>query len=160
NDFDPDLLVPDSSLNFYAPCVAPMRTMIGRWRRHVFDGVARAVGFDINKPWKDLPKKARDALLFGTGDRHITYEWRWSGGLWKHGGPFEGVIAELREKYRKAKAGFVREYYEKFMRRGPCPDCAGARLNKQARAVRLPIDGKAGQTLPEFCGLSVAKAHE
>ncbi len=137
SDFDPTLLVPDPSLSFWGPCVAPMRTKIGRWRRHIYRGVAKAVGFDIGKPWKDLPKKARDALLYGTGDRHIAFEWRWSGGVWKHGGTFEGVIEELRSKYRKAKASFVREYYEKYMRRGPCPDCGGARLNAQAMAVRL-----------------------
>ncbi len=62
------LLVPDPTLKFYDPCVAPMRTKIGKWRRHVFEGVAKAVGFDINKPWKELTQKARDALLFGTGD--------------------------------------------------------------------------------------------
>ncbi len=138
-DFDPDLLVPNPSLNIYAPCIAPMRTKPGKWRRHIYEGVAKALGFDLRTPWKDLPQAARDAMLLGTGDRHITYAWRWSGGVWKHGGPFEGVIEELREKYRKAGAAFVREYYQKFMRRGPCPECAGARLNPQALAVRLAI---------------------
>jgi excinuclease ABC subunit A len=159
-DFDPALLVPDPSLKFYDPCVAPMRTRIGRWRRHVFEGVAKAFGFDINRPWKDLPKKARDVLLYGGGDRHITYEWKWSGGIWKHGGTFDGVIAELRDKYRKAKAAFVREYYEKFMRRGLCPNCKGGRLNKQASAVRLYVGGKPGPTINELCGLSVARTYE
>lgn len=166
-DFDPELLVPDPSKNFYAPCIEPMRTKVGKWRRHVYEAVARAVGFDINLPWKKLPAKAREALLYGTGDRHLTFEWKWSGGVWKHGGTFDGVLEELREKHRKAKATFIRDYYEKYMRRGPCPDCAGARLNAQARAVRLPVGDKAraaaagnakGPNLAEFCGLSVARA--
>lgn len=166
-DFDPELLVPDPTKNFYAPCIEPMRTKVGKWRRHVYEAVARAVGFDIHLPWNKLPPKAREALLYGTGDRHLTFEWKWSGGIWKHGGTFDGVLEELREKHRKAKATFVRDYYEKYMRRGPCPDCAGARLNAQARAVRLPVNGKApgtassngkGPNLAEFCGLSVARA--
>lgn len=149
-DFDPDLLVPDATLNFLSPCIAPMRTAPGKWRRHIYDGVAKAIGFDLKTPWKDLPKKAKDALLYGTGDRHITFTWGWSGGVWKHGGNFEGVVAELREKYRKAKAGFVREYYEKYMRRGACPSCRGAKLNAQAVAVRLPLtegDASSGATV-------------
>ncbi len=159
-DFDPELLVPDPSKTFWEPCIAPMRTKIGKWRRHIYEGVAKAVGFDLSKPWKDLPKKGRDAMLFGTGDRHITYAWRWSGGVWKHGDTFGGVIEELREKYRKAKASFVREYYEQFMRRGPCPDCGGKRLNAQASSVRLAIKGaKRGPTLQELCSLSVSAAH-
>jgi excinuclease ABC subunit A len=158
-DFDPDLLVPDPKLNFYAPCIAPMRTKVGKWRRHIYEGVARAIGFDIKQPWRELPQAARDALLHGTGDRHITYAWKWSGGTWKHGGPFEGIIAELREKYRKASSNFVREYYEKFMRRGACPDCHGARLRPQALAVRLKLKGGPGPSLSEFCTMSVADAH-
>ncbi|HRW53622.1 MAG TPA: excinuclease ABC subunit UvrA [Phycisphaerae bacterium] len=160
-DFDVDLLIPDPKKTFYAPCVAPLRTKPGRWRRHMFQGVADALGFDIKKPWKDLPKAAQDALLFGTGDRHITFTWRSYGKVFKHGGRFEGVVAELREKYRKAKAGFVREYYEKFMRRGACPECSGARLNAQALAVRLPTGArKRGPNLTELCAMSIGETCE
>ncbi len=153
--FDPQLLVPDPRLPFYAPCVAAMKVRPGRWRRHIYEGVARHVGFDIHRPWKELPEKARRALLYGTGDEHLTYEWRYPGGSWKHGGPFEGVIAELEDKYRQARAGFVRRFYEKFMRIGPCKSCGGARLNPQARAVRL-----GGLALHELCALSVRAARE
>jgi len=158
-DFDPDLLVPDASLNFWAPCVAPLRTKIGRWRRHIYEGVARALGIDLDRPWKDLPAPARRALLNGTGDRHITYEWRWSKGVWRHGGKFEGVIEELRQKYRQAKAPFIRQYYEKFMTRRPCSACEGGRLNPQALAVRLPVQGAGrGPSIREFAALSVEAA--
>jgi len=161
-DFDVDLLVPDPSKNFWAPCIAPMRTKIGKWRRHIYEGVARTLGVDLKEPWEKLPAKAREALLFGTGDRHITFAWRWSGGVWKHGGTFDGVIAELRKKHRKAKANFVRAYYEKYMRRGPCLDCGGARLNPQARGVRLPVKGggRVGPNMAELCALSVGEALE
>ncbi|MBI4582254.1 MAG: excinuclease ABC subunit A, partial [Planctomycetes bacterium] len=153
HDFDPDLLIPDPSLPFYAPCVVPLRHRPGRWRRHIYEGVARHVGFDINLPWNTLPAKAREALLYGTGDAHITFEWRHSGGVWKHGDKFEGVIAELKSKHRQAKASFVRRYYEKFMRHRRCETCGGARLNPQARAVRV-----GGKALPEACAMSVQQA--
>ena len=152
-DFDPDLLIPNPSLPFFAPCVAAMRIRPGRWRRHIYEAVARHVGFDIRLPWNKLPAKARDALLHGTGDEHITFEWRYHGGVWKHGGAFEGVIAELTSKYRQAKVGFVRAFYEKFMRLRTCPECRGARLNAQARAVRI-----GGRALHEVCAMSAAAA--
>ncbi len=148
-DFDPDLVVPNDRKHFLSPCIAPMRTKPGRWRRHIYQGVADHLGINLRTPWRDLPTTARDALLYGTGDTHITFTWRWSGGLWKHGDTFDGVIAELREKYRKAAASFVRAYYEKFMRRRLCPDCRGARLNPQARAVRLHAeDGRSAKSRP------------
>ncbi|HNO77690.1 MAG TPA: excinuclease ABC subunit UvrA [Phycisphaerae bacterium] len=152
-DFDPELLVPNPKKSFLKLAVEPMRTRIGRWRRHIYRGVADAVGFDLDKPWKDLPQKARDALLFGTGDLHVTYTWRTRGGVWKHGGEFEGVIADLRSKYRKAKSAFVRAYYEKYMRRKACDRCDGARLNPQARSVLI-----GGQTLPQVSTMTIGEA--
>jgi len=152
-DFDPDLLVPDPRKSFLGLAIAPMRTRIGRWRRHIYRGVAGHVGFDLKTQWYKLPAKARDALLYGLDDTHITFEWRWSGGVWRHGGTFPGVIAELREKHRKAKASFVRAYYEKYMRKKRCPDCKGARLNPQALAVRI-----GGLNINKVSALSIAEA--
>ncbi|MFO0974433.1 MAG: hypothetical protein U1A27_13480 [Phycisphaerae bacterium] len=145
-DFDLDLLIPNPGLSFLASCIVPLRGPPGKWRRHIYDGVAKHLGVKLDQPWSKLPERARHALLHGTGDAHITFEWKWSRGVWKHGDTFAGVLAELREKYRKANAAFVREYYEKFMRRVRCPDCAGDRLNAQARAVRIAAAPEPRQT--------------
>ncbi len=154
-DFNPELLVSDPRKTFLKYAVDPMRLWgrMGRWKRHIYRGVAEYVGFDLNAPWQQLPQKAKDALLFGLGDEHIAFEWRWSGGVWRHGGKFEGVLADLREKHRRAKSGFVRDYYEKFMRKAVCPTCLGARLNAQAMAVRV---GRVN--INELSALSIADA--
>jgi excinuclease ABC subunit A len=110
---------------------------MGRWKRHIYRGVAAQVGFDIEAPWEKLPEKAKRALLYGLGDEHVTFEWRWSGGVWRHGDKFPGVLADLRDKHKRAKSTFIRNYYEKYMRKTVCPACKGARLNAQALAVRL-----------------------
>ena len=157
-EFDPDLLVPDPNLNFLSPCIEPMRTTPGRWRRHIYEGVARHLGFNLLTPWKDLPERARHALLYGTGDEHIMFEWRGFGGVWRHGGTFEGVIAELEARYRKARAAFIRAYYEKYMRVRVCSDCRGARLNPQALSVRL--DGKNIHEVGEMSIADVARFFE
>jgi excinuclease ABC subunit A len=154
-DFDPDLMVPDPKKTFFKYAIDPMRFWgrMGRWRRHIYRGVAKHVGFDIEQPWARLPEKARRALLYGLGEEHVTFEWRWSGGVWRYGGTFDGVLAELREKHRKAKSGFVREYYEKFMCKARCDACGGARLNRQALAVRL-----GGRALDEVSALAITDA--
>ncbi len=154
-DFVPELLTPSPKKSFLGLAIEPMRTKIGKWRRHIYKGVADALDFQLTTPWKDLPPKARQALLYGTGDTHLTFEWRWSGGIWRHGGTFDGVIAELWEKYRKARSSMVRAYYEKYMRRSHCSDCDGARLNTQALAVRLD-----GQTIVDCVSMSIAEAAE
>jgi len=154
-DFDPDLLVPDGRKSFLDLAVEPMRTRIGKWRRHIYEAVAGHVGFSLKTPWRDLPKAAREALLYGTGETHLTFEWRWSGGVWRHGGTFEGVVKELRDKHRKAGSAMVRGYYEKYMRTTRCPDCGGGRLNGQARAVRLN-----GRSIDECVALPISEALE
>ncbi len=162
-DFDEGLLIPDANKSFLAPCVEALRTKPGRWKRHIYEGVARHVGFDLKRPWKDLPRKAQEALLHGTGDAHIAFEWRQRFGVWRHGGTFEGVVAELREKHRKSGSAMVRGWYEKFMRQTVCPDCGGARLNRQALAVRLDCGAcraPSSLNLHQACELSIAAAAE
>jgi len=136
-DFDPELLVPDPGLDFLAPCVVALRHRPGRWRRHIYEGVARYLGIDLRTPWRDLPAHARRALLYGTGDAHITFEWRGRFRTWTHGGKFPGVIAELQARHKKATSPLVRRFYEQFMRQSECTRCGGGRLNPQALAVKL-----------------------
>lgn len=152
-DFVPELMVPDESKSFLELAVEPMRTKIGKWRKHIYEAVAKAEDFKLTTPWKDLPAAAKKALLYGTGDKHLTFSWRWSGGIWKHGGTFDGVVHELREKHKKAKSAMVRNYYEKYMRTAVCPDCQGARLNRQALSVKLD-----GRTIYDCLSMSIADA--
>jgi len=72
-DFDPDLLVPDPKKSFLKLAIAPMHRKIGRWRRHIYKGVADHVGFDLKTPWKDLPAKGQRALLYGLGERKLLF---------------------------------------------------------------------------------------
>ena len=151
--FDPDLLVPDPSLSFFdgaLPLVGRLRGM-GRWRRHIYEGVANTLGVDLRKPWRDLPAEHRDLLLYGSGDRHITYEWKQrGGGVWKHGGKWEGIVPQLLTSLKKTAAGPRRMQLEKYMRVVRCGTCQGQRLNAQARAVRV-----SGKTLVELCAMPI-----
>ncbi len=152
-DFDAELLVPDPKKSFLKLAIEPMRTRIGKWRRHTYRAVAKHVGFELETPWRKLSQDAKDAILYGTGDAHLTFEWRWRGGVWRHGGTFDGVVAELHEKHRKAKSTFVRAYYEKYMRKRSCPTCGGSRLNRQALAVKL-----GGQTIHGLLSMPITDA--
>jgi len=153
--FDPALLIPDPSLSFYngaIPLVGKMRDM-GRWRRHIYEGVAQSLGIDLKTPWQDLPREQQEWLLYGSGDKHITYEWKQrGGGVWKHGGKWEGIIPQLLSSFKKTAAGPRRMQLEKYMRIVRCTTCQGQRLNAQARTVRV-----AGKTLVEVCALPISE---
>ncbi|HEY7427133.1 MAG TPA: excinuclease ABC subunit UvrA, partial [Gemmataceae bacterium] len=151
--FDPALLIPDPSLSFFEgaiPLVGKMRGM-GRWRRHIYEGVAQSLGINLKTPWQRLPREQQEALLHGSGDKHITYEWKQrGGGVWKHGGKWEGIVPQLLSSFKKTASGPRRLQLEKYMRVVRCPNCQGQRLNAQARAVRV-----GGKTLVEVCALAV-----
>ncbi len=156
--FDPDLLIPDMSLSFAAgaiPLVGAWREM-GRWRKHIYEGIAKTLGIDLKTPWNKLPKEQQDWLLNGAGERHITYEWKQRGGvIWKHGGKWEGIVPELLSQFKKTNAGPRRMQLEKYMRVMRCPVCNGQRLNPQARAVRV-----SGVTIVESCAMPVGELAE
>jgi excinuclease ABC subunit A len=151
--FDPDLLIPDPAVSFFdgaVPLVGSLRGM-GKWRRHIFEGVGRSLVIDLKAPWNELPDADRDRLLYGSGDAHIVWEWKQRGGkVWKHGGKWEGVVPQLLSQFKKTAAGPRRVQLEKYMRVVRCPACHGERLNPQARAVRV-----GGKTLVELGHTSV-----
>jgi excinuclease ABC subunit A len=153
--FDPDLLIPDMSLSFAAgaiPLVGAWREM-GRWRKHIYEGIGKTLGIDLKTPWNKLPKEQQDWLLYGAGEHHITYEWKQRGGVvWKHGGKWEGIVPELLSQFKKTNAGPRRMQLEKYMRVMRCPACNGQRLNPQARAVRV-----SGVTIVEACAMPVGE---
>ncbi|MBN1343344.1 MAG: excinuclease ABC subunit UvrA [Phycisphaerae bacterium] len=152
-DFDVELVVAEPSRSVFRGAIPLLGKRLGRWRRHIFRGVADHVGFDIELAWNKLPQKARDALLYGTGEDHVTFEWRRGRKVWRHGGKFEGIFADLHAKHRKTRSEFVRGFYEKYMRLRTCPECRGGRLNPQAMAV-----GLGGKSIQEVSGLSVSAA--
>ncbi len=144
---------------------------IGRWRRHIYQGAAAAIEAELgleadsvlNTPWTELPEDARRLILFGTGDRHITFAWRYRGGVWKHGGTFAGVIPKLLESYHNTNNPMRRRQLEKAMRFADCSACHGTRLNQQAQAVSITTANRQfgrqaarrRRSLPEICALSI-----
>src|SRR5262245_53123606 len=150
--FDPDLLIPDPELSLWdgaVPVVGPVKSM-GRWRKHVYEGVAKSLGMDFKLPWKKLPKQHREWILNGSGDAHIVFEWKHRGGIWKHAGKWDGIVPQLLAQFKKTTAGPRRNQLEKYMRVVLCPACEGKRLNPQARAVKV-----GGKTLLDLGALPI-----
>ena len=146
-EFVVESLVQDEKKSLWNGCLALLGAIkgIGRWRRHIYKGVGGAIETDLGlkegsflkTPWKDLPEEEQQFFLYGLGDRHITYEWGYRGGTWKHGGTFDGFIPELLDGYRKTNNPMRRRQLEKHMRFVKCTGCNGSRLNRQAAAVTL-----------------------
>ena len=173
--FDPERLVSAPEKSFIEGCielVGPWREL-GRWKRHIYRGVAetmeRKLGLDegtlLERPWRELDRRHRDIWLWGTGSEHITFTWRAGKAAQKYGGTYEGIVPQLLEKYRTSKSPPQIRQLEHYMSVIACPDCAGQRLNPQARAVFVrsaspQFAERPERTLPEVCALAVSDAAE
>ena len=173
--FDPARLVPDPSRSFQQGCIELVGSWreMGRWRRHIYRGVAETLerkhglppGTVLETAWEELDPKLKDALLWGAGDEHITFTWRTGPSGYKWGGKFEGIIPKLLSQYRTTRSRPQRRQLEKHMCILDCGRCHGARLNPQARCVtvatRSPkFSERPKRTLPEVCALAVYDAEE
>jgi excinuclease ABC subunit A len=175
--FDPAKLIPETDKSFRDGCVLTIGPWkeLGRWRRHIYQGVADTMerktqlptDYLLDTPWRDLTAAQQNWWLWGTGGEHITYTWRGGSSPIKYGGKFDGIIPDLRERYRTSKSPPQLRQLEAYMATGPCPACQGLRLNAQASAVRIRSaaprfqnDNRSYLTLPEICDLSIAEACE
>jgi excinuclease ABC subunit A len=112
-------------------------------------------GFDVNDPWKDLTETTRKMVLYGSGKDKIDFTYiGQKGQVYQRSHEFEGVINNLERRYRDTDSNMVREELSKYLSSRPCPDCAGTRLNEQARNVLV-----AEKNLPTLSLLPIGEAH-
>jgi excinuclease ABC subunit A len=108
--------------------------------------LAARYGFDVEAPWEMLDEAAQRVILHGSGKEKIAFRYLTERGrsqVREHA--FEGVLPNLERRYRETDSTVVREELAKFRNTQPCPACAGTRLRREARHVRI-----AGQTLHEI----------
>ncbi|MCX7926660.1 MAG: excinuclease ABC subunit UvrA [Candidatus Omnitrophica bacterium] len=129
-EFDPDLVIPDKTKSIEDGAIAPWRRG-GRgyilYYRWLLRQLAHRLDFDMDTPFKDLPKKVQNAILYGCQE-YITSK------------PFEGVIPHLERLFSETDSDYLKEELSKFMSSLPCPSCKGARLRPEALAIK--INGK------------------
>ncbi|MFO0938601.1 MAG: excinuclease ABC subunit UvrA, partial [Gemmataceae bacterium] len=138
--FDPDLLVPDPKLSIFDGALVLVGSLkgMGRWRKHIYEGVGKSLGIDLKKPWKDLPKTHRDLILNGSGDTHIVWEWKQRNGIvWKHGGKWEGFIPQFLTQFKRPRADRDGLNSKSTCASSECPGCQGQRIEPLARASRV-----------------------
>jgi len=155
-EVDPELVVPDEDVSLAEGAIAPWSGFRSRYFDRVLEAVAEELGFSVDTPWKRLGKRARNAILHGTGDRavHVRYRNRY-GRMRSYHTVFEGVIPWLERRHTDAESDRSRELIEGYMREVPCPACHGARLRPASLAVTV-----GGLNIYELGELSIAKAAE
>ncbi|MGI6208721.1 MAG: excinuclease ABC subunit UvrA [Anaerolineae bacterium] len=137
-EFDPRKFV-DDELSIHEGAVRPWGPLKDRrgWRYRVVTQLAQAFDADLNAPWKALPKGFRQALLYGSKDLRIRYEWKGDRGSGSGEWEYEGLIPSYQRRYAQTKSENMRRYYASFMGRHVCPTCEGKRLRPESAAVTI-----------------------
>src|SRR5205085_522638 len=153
-EIDPDLIVPDPSLSLGDGAILPWATSASNYYDPIIQSISERYDVDLETPWQDLPEDARDLFLHGTnGDRvYVSYRNRF-GRKRSYMTRFEGIVPNLERRYLETDSDYSREKIEEYMSVIACPDCEGARLRPESRAVTV-----AGLPLHEFTRLSAQRA--
>ena len=163
----PELLIPDPRRSILGGCFVreAFRYNPDTWDGRMMHSLSVALGFGLDTPWKDLPEKARDAILHGIEPRRIPmltppdakvrrdeHEGREVG--------FHGIARRIERHYRRYRQrgeanSRMEEWLDRVMVERTCPDCNGARL----RATRL-LFTVAGRNIYELGQLHFDELHE
>ncbi|MBW1992242.1 MAG: excinuclease ABC subunit UvrA, partial [Deltaproteobacteria bacterium] len=152
---DPELVVPNPDLSLREGAVRP-------WARHhsmrhmqMLEALEKHFRFSSRTPFRELDEGVKQALLYGSDQVPVEF-------FYEHGGrrifaprPFPGIIPMLEERYNGTDSWVVREEIRQYMRVKPCPTCQGARLRREALAVKI-----GGLNISQVTELSVAQALE
>ena len=153
---DPDLIVPNKELSIKEGAIkaSGWNTLNkGSIAMMYYTGLAEHFNISLDTPFKDLPKEAADAFLYGTGEDRIEIKIIDSFGGGTRYSKFEGVINNLERRYRESSSEHSKSDISDYISEIKCPECHGERLKKESLSVTV-----GGLNINQVSDLSVSDA--
>ncbi|HHU18192.1 MAG: excinuclease ABC subunit UvrA [Anaerovoracaceae bacterium] len=151
---DPDLIITKSDLSINKGALGTVFSSMeyGSFYRQMIEALAREHGVDLSLPYKDLPSKFKEELLYGTKGRNLQYYYksRNNGSESYRNHPFEGVLVNLERRYRETNSDYIKERIRQYMSLNICSECEGRRLKPEVLAVTV-----ADKNIAELSELSI-----
>ncbi len=135
--FDERLVVPDDSISLMEGALAPWSKSKTPYFRQTLEAIAEHYGFSYTTPWRKLPERARQLMLYGSGKEEIKFRYDDGGRVYSVTRPFEGVVPNMERRYRETDSSWVREEFERYQGTRFCEACEGHRLRPEALAVKI-----------------------
>ena len=155
--FDPDKVVVNENLSLAGGAIRGRDRNTGYYFSMI-KSLSNHYKFDVEIPYKDLSKKIKKILLYGSGKEKIRFSYASFRGRKmsiKKTHAFEGIIPNLDRRYHETESNSVRDELGKYLNTQICPNCDGTRLNISARNVLIN-----DLSLPEISAMSVEEAKE
>ncbi|MDI7253276.1 MAG: excinuclease ABC subunit UvrA, partial [Actinomycetota bacterium] len=134
---DPELVVPDPDLSLEEGAISPWpRTATIFYRK--LEALAQKYEFSLKTPFRELPERIREIILYGSGEEKIYLRYRNRRGfLRSYFTHYEGVVNWLERRYQETDSEYARARISQYMSLRPCPACGGARLKPASLAVTV-----------------------
>lgn len=117
----------------------------------ILKSLAKHYGFDLETPYKNLPRAMQQVVLYGSKNEEIVFQHvNERGDIRKKKHVFEGVLPNLERRYHETDSEYIREELARFIAQQDCPTCEGTRLRLEARHVFI---GKC--SLPEITSMAI-----
>ena len=128
--FDSKKVIPDDSRSLAEGAIKPWETKVFGYQKKFFietiNKILKQFKIKINTPWKSIPTKIQDIILYGDKRDEI-----------KNLNQFEGIINFIDKKYSETKRWWIQYELEKYLSERNCEVCKGYRLNEKALAVKI-----------------------
>ncbi|MFD7712513.1 ATP-binding cassette domain-containing protein [Streptomyces sp. NPDC059786] len=155
-------LVPDPSLSVREGAIAAWP---GAWQGKNLRDILDALGYDVDRPWRELPAADREWILFTDEQPVVTvHPVRDADRIQR---PYQGTYMSARryvlKTFADSKSAALRAKAERFLASAPCPVCGGSRLRPEALAVTFAgrtVAGLAALPLTELAGVLSGGPHD
>jgi excinuclease ABC subunit A len=148
-------MVPDASLSIRERAIAAWPSA---WQGQNLRDILTTLGYDIDQPWRDLPKKDRDWILF-TDEQPVVpvyagFNLAEARRALKrkeepsYQGTFTSARRYLLHTFATSQSALMKRRVSRYLSSRDCPLCGGKRLRKEALAVRF-----AGQDIMQLARL-------
>ncbi|MDO5357423.1 MAG: excinuclease ABC subunit UvrA [Conchiformibius sp.] len=135
NFFDPERVAAHPELSLAAGAIDGWDKR-NQFYFQMIQSLAKHYGFSTDTPFAELPAKVRKIILHGSGKEVIEFQYlSEKGTTFVRSHAFEGIIPNLERRYRETDSETVRDKLRDYQSHRACPQCAGARLRKEARHV-------------------------
>lgn len=136
--FTEDKIIKNPTLSLNEGAISPYATNVKGYYYAQVLSVIKAYNASPDVPWKKLPSKVKEAVLFGTKEPiEMVFKSEKSGRKHKFFREYEGLVEQLRRRYAETDNDLIREELENYMSRDLCESCGGARVGKAARFVKI-----------------------
>ena len=135
--FGADLVVPDTSLSLYDGAIAPWANSSSPYYAQTLSSLAKHYKFSMMVPFKDLPEKARNVLLFGSAGARVPLTYDDGDRSYTTQRAFEGVLPNMERRWTETDSNWIREELGRYQATALCEACNGDRLKPEALAIKI-----------------------